>query len=87
MVFEGDLEVIIDHLIADQPCLTTSGYIIEEARTLSAKLRQASYSHTRRKGNKVADKLAKLAKNLYEHKCGWRIFIVMLCNLYYLTEA
>ena len=66
MVFEGDLEVIIDHLIADQPCLTTSGYIIEEARTLSAKLRQASYSHTRRKGNKVADKLAKLAKNLYE---------------------
>ena len=66
VVFEGDLEVIINHLKADQPCLTASGHIIEEARTLSAKLRQASYSHTRRKGNKVADKLAKLAKNLYE---------------------
>ena len=42
------------------------GHIIEEARTLSARLRQASYSHTRCMGNKVADKLAKLAKNLYE---------------------
>ncbi|XP_030967242.1 uncharacterized protein LOC115987783 [Quercus lobata] len=66
VVFEGDSEVIINHLKADQPCLTAFGHIIEEARALSAKLREASYSHTRRKGNKVADKLAKLAKNLYE---------------------
>ena len=66
MVFEGDSEVIINHLKTKQPCLTAFGHIIEEARTLSARLRQASYSHTRRKGNKVADKLAKLAKNLYE---------------------
>ena len=66
VVFEGDSEVIINHLKAGQPCLTAFGHIIEEARTLSARLRQASYSHTRCKGNKVVDKLAKLAKNLYE---------------------
>ena len=66
VVFEGDSKVIINHLKAEQPCLIAFGHIIEEARTLSARLRQASYSHTRRKGNKVADKLAKLAKNLYE---------------------
>ena len=66
VVFEVDSEVIINHLKADQPCLTAFGHIIEEARALSAKLREASYSHTRRKSNKVADKLAKLAKNLYE---------------------
>ena len=66
LVFEGDSEVIINHLKADQPCLTLFGHIIEEAWALSAKLREASYSHTRRKGNKVTDKLAKLTKNLYE---------------------
>ena len=66
LVFEGDSEVIINHLKADQPCLTPFGHIIEEAWALSAKLREASYSHTRRKGNKVTDKLAKLTKNLYE---------------------
>ena len=66
VVFEGDSEVIINHLKANQPCLTAFRHIIEESRTLSTKLRQASCSHTRRKGNKVADKLAKLAKNLYE---------------------
>ena len=46
VVFEGDSEVIINHLKVNQPCLTAFGHIIEEARTLSAKLRQASYSHT-----------------------------------------
>jgi len=66
VVFEGDLEVIINHLKVDQPCLTAFGHIIEEAQALSTKLRQASYSHTRNKGNNVVDKLAKLAKNLYE---------------------
>ncbi|XP_075670196.1 uncharacterized protein LOC142639958 [Castanea sativa] len=66
VVFEGDSEVIINHLKANQPCMTAFDHIIEEARALSAKLRQASYSHTWRKGNTVADKLVKLAKNLYE---------------------
>ena len=66
VVFEGDSEVIINHLKAKQPCLIAFGHIIKEAWTLSARLRQASYLHTRCKGNKVADKLAKLAKNLYE---------------------
>ena len=66
MMFEGDSEVIINHLKADQPCLIAFGHIIEEARALSGKLRTTSFSHTRRKGNNVADKLAKLAKNLHE---------------------
>ena len=66
VVFKGDSEVIIKHLKAYQPCLTAFGHIIEEARALSAKLRKASFSHTRHKGNNVVDKLTKLAKNLYE---------------------
>ena len=45
--------------------MTPFGHIIEEAWALSAKLREASYSH-KAQGNKVADKLAKLAKNLCE---------------------
>ena len=39
VVFEGDSEVIINHLKAGQPCLTSFGHIIEEARSLSARLR------------------------------------------------
>ena len=39
VVFEGDSEVIINHLKAGQPCLTSFGHIIKEARNLSARLR------------------------------------------------
>ena len=60
VVFEGDSEVIFKLLTANQPC------IIEELRSLVARLRMASFTHTKRQGNNVADKLTKLAKNLYE---------------------
>ena len=66
MVFKGDSEVIIKHLKVDQPWLTAFGHIIEEAQALFANLRKESFSHTRHKGNNIVDKLAKLAKNLYE---------------------
>jgi len=65
-VFEGNSEVIFKHLTTNQPCMATFGHIIEVSRSLSARLRQASVSHTKRKGNNVVDKLAKLAKHLYE---------------------
>ena len=68
VVFEGDSEVVIKHLTAEQPCLAAFGHIIDEARSLSTRLRKVSFSHTKRKGNTVADKLAKLARNLYEPK-------------------
>lgn len=66
VVFEGNSEVIFKLLTVEQPCMSTFGHIIEDSRSLAARLRMASFTHTKRQGNNVADKLAKLAKNLYE---------------------
>ena len=66
VVFEGDSEVIFKLLTAEQPCMSTFGHIIEDSRSLAARLRLATFTHTKRQGNNVADKLAKLAKSLYE---------------------
>jgi len=66
VVFKGDSKVIFKLLIANQPCMSTFGHIIEELHSLVARLRMASFTHTKQQGNNVADKLAKLAKNLYE---------------------
>ena len=66
VVFEGDLEVIFKLLTAELPCMAAFGHIIDESRSLAAIFRSATFTHTKRQGNKVADKLAKLAKNLYE---------------------
>nr|POE49912.1 hypothetical protein CFP56_32863 [Quercus suber] len=63
---QGDSEVIFKFLTTDQPCLTAFGHIIEESRSLAARLRMVFFIHTKCKGNNVADKLAKLAKNLYD---------------------
>ena len=60
--------MVIKHLTTEQPCLAALGHIIDEAHSLSARLRKVSFSHTKRKGNNVVDKLAKLARNLYEPK-------------------
>ena len=67
IVFEGDSEVIFKHLSSDQPSMAAFGHIVEDA-SLAATLRSFSFSHIKRKGNMVADKLAKLAKLLYEPK-------------------
>ena len=66
VVFEGDFEVIYKHLISDSPCLAAFGHIIEDLRLLTSNLRNASFSHVKCNGNTVVDKLAKLAKFLYE---------------------
>ena len=66
VIFEGDSEIIHKHLILDSPCLAAFGHIIDDSRRLISSLRNASFTHVRRKGNIVADKLAKLTKFLYE---------------------
>ena len=66
VVFEVDSEIIYSHLVSDSTCMTTFGYIIEDSRWLTTSLRSVSFSHVRRNGNRVVDKLAKLAKYLYE---------------------
>ena len=66
VVFEGDSKIIYKHLVLNSTCMTAFGHIIEDSRRLATRLRSVSFSHVRRKGNTVADKLAKLAKFLYE---------------------
>ena len=38
------------------------GHLIEDSRQLAASLKAFTFSHVKRKGNSVADKLAKLAR-------------------------
>ncbi|XP_030970913.1 uncharacterized protein LOC115991350 [Quercus lobata] len=66
VVFEVDFEIIYSHLVSDSTYMTAFGHIIEDSRCLAISLRRVSFSHVRRNGNRVADKLAKLAKFLYE---------------------
>ena len=66
VVFEVDSEIIYSHLVSDSTCMTAFGHIIEDSRWLATSLRRVSFSHVRRNGNRVADKLAKLTKFLYE---------------------
>ena len=66
VAFEGDSEVSFKLLTAEQPCMTAFGHIIEDSRSLATTLRSATFTHTKHQGNNVADKLTKLAKNLYE---------------------
>ena len=66
VVFEVDSEIIYSHLVSDSTCMTAFGHIIEDSRWLATSLRSVSFSHVRRNGNRVADKLAKLTKFLYE---------------------
>ena len=66
VVFEGDSRTIYSHLTSDVPCMTPFGHLIDDSRILASTLRNASFTHVKRDGNVVADKLAKLAKHLYE---------------------
>ena len=84
VVFEGDSEVIFKLLTAEQPCMSTFGHIIEDSRCLAARLRLATFTHTKRQGNNVADKLTKLAKNLYEPQVWLE---VIHCNVTELVSA
>ena len=66
VAFEGDSEVVFKQLNSEPPFLASYGHIIEESQTLASNLRFASFSHVKRSGNVVADKLAKLAKHVIE---------------------
>ncbi|XP_075645363.1 uncharacterized protein LOC142616385 [Castanea sativa] len=66
VIFEGDSRTIYNLLTSNVPCLAPFGHIIDDSRILASNLRNASFSHVKRDGNAVADKLAKLAKHLYE---------------------
>ena len=65
-VFKGDSEVIYKQFVLDSTCTAAFGHIIEDSRRLTTSLISASFSHVRHNENKVADKLAKLAKFFYE---------------------
>nr|POE75016.1 isoform 5 of dol-p-man:man(7)glcnac(2)-pp-dol alpha-1,6-mannosyltransferase [Quercus suber] len=66
VAFEGDSEVVFKQLNAKPPCLASYGHIIEESQILALNLSFASFSHVKRSGNVVTDKLAKLAKHVIE---------------------
>ena len=62
VVFEGDSETIMKALNLAFPCLSSFGHIIEDVKTLALNFASASFVHVKRKGNAVADRLAKAAK-------------------------
>ena len=62
VIFEGDAEIIINSLTTDGECMASFGHLIEDSTQLAASLRAFAFSHVKRKGNSVADKLAKLAR-------------------------
>ena len=61
VAFEGDFDVAFKHLNAEPPLL---GFLW--SHYLASNLSFASFSHDKRSGNVVADKLAKLAKYVIE---------------------
>ena len=64
VVLEGDSATILNSILGGLPCLAPYGNIIEDSIILASQLSHCSFSHVCRKGNAVADKLAKLAKHL-----------------------
>ena len=62
VIFEGDAEIIINSLFTDGECMAHFGHLIKDSRQLAASLRAFTFSHVKEKGNSVADKLAKLAR-------------------------
>lgn len=63
VIFEGYSELVYKCLTTTLLSLAPFGHIIDETRRLVSHFRFASFSHVKRGGNTVADKLAKLAKN------------------------
>ena len=69
VIFEGDAAGIIDFLNSEEDCLAPFGHIIEESRYLGASFSAFAFSHVKRLGNRVADKLAKLARESLAPRC------------------
>ena len=64
VILEGDSKVVTQALETEEVGLAAYGLLIRDACTLARNFSEVSYSHTKRKGNKVAHGLAKLAANL-----------------------
>ena len=64
VILEGDSKVVTQALEIEAVGLAAYGLLIRDACTLARNFSEVSYSHTKRKGNKVAHGLAKLAANL-----------------------
>ena len=64
VIFKGDSATVLNCIQAGSPCLAPFGNAIEDSISLASHLSHYSFSHVRRKGNTMADKLAKLAKYL-----------------------
>ena len=62
VIFEGDSETVISHLNSKSPCLASFSHIIDNSCSIATSFRYYSFIHTKRMGNNVDDKLAKLAK-------------------------
>ena len=62
MTVEVDSEKVIKSMNMDPPCLAPFGHIIEDSQSMALYFESISFSHVRRKGNGVGDKLAKIAK-------------------------
>ena len=62
VVFEGDCEVVFKHLTTADSSWASFGHITDEVRALASNMRTSSFSHIKRSGNAVTDKLAHLAK-------------------------
>ena len=64
VILEGDSKVVTQALETKDVGLAAFGLLIRDACTLAGNFSNVSYSHTKRKGNKVAHSLVKLATNL-----------------------
>ena len=64
VILEGDSKVVTQALETKDVGLAAFGLLIRDACTLAGNFSDVSYSHTKRKGNKVAHSLVKLATNL-----------------------
>lgn len=62
VMFEGDSDTVIRSLNSESRCMAPFGHITEDSRSIASSLRYHSFSHVKRRGNFVVDKLAKLAK-------------------------
>ena len=82
-LFEGDSAIVINYIKDGPPCLASFGHIIEDVIDLTSHLYYCSFSHVQRKGNSMADKLAKLAKFFVVPKFGRRTSLMMSTLLYY----
>ena len=64
IVIEGDSSVVTEALRFNNARLASYGLLVEDAKLLEKSFSELSYSHTKRKGNKVAHGLARLVLNL-----------------------